>query len=117
MPSYFIPRDGDLQMYRSYIDTLPIVDSPELFGQHSNAEMASLMAENRLICDALMILQGQSSTVAEENTEERVLVLSSKILEKLPDLIDYATTAQNIKRNPLDIVLLQEVFVIVIINL
>jgi len=103
-------------MYRSYIDTLPIVDSPEIFGQHGNAEMASLMGENRLICDALMILQGQSSTVAEENIEGKVLDLSTKILKKLPDLIDYATTAKNIKRNPLDIVLLQEVFVLVIIN-
>lgn len=104
-------------MYRNYIDTLPIVDSPEIFGQHSNAEMASLMGENRIICDALMILQGQSSTVAEENSEGKVLDLSSKILKKLPELIDYATTAKNIKRNPLDIVLLQEVLYIMIINL
>jgi len=104
-------------MYRKYIDTLPIVDSPEIFGQHSNAEMASLMGENRIICDALMILQGQSSTVAEENSEGKVLDLSSKILKKLPELIDYATTAKNIKRNPLDIVLLQEVLYIMIINL
>jgi len=96
-------------MYRNYIDSLPNVDSPEIFGQHGNAEMASLMGENRLICDALMILQGQS-TVAEENTEGKVLDLSSKILKKLPDLIDYDTTAKNIKRFPLDIVLLQEVF-------
>jgi len=104
-------------MCRNYIDTLPTVDSPEIFGQHSNAEMASLMGENRIICDALMILQGQSSTVAEENLEDKVLDLSSKILKKLPELIDYETTAKNIKRNPLDIVLLQEVFYIIIINL
>ncbi|XP_025195967.1 dynein heavy chain 2, axonemal [Melanaphis sacchari] len=109
LSSYFIPRDGDLQMYRSYIDTLPIVDRPEIFGQHGNAEMASFMGENRIICDALMILQGQSSTVTEENMEGKVLDLSTKILKKLPDLIDYASTAKNIKRNPLDIVLLQEV--------
>ncbi|XP_026819508.1 dynein heavy chain 2, axonemal-like [Rhopalosiphum maidis] len=108
LSNYFIPRDGNLQMYRNYIDSLPNVDSPEIFGQHGNAEMASLMGENRIICDALMILQGQS-TVAEENTEGKVLDLSSKILKKLPDLIDYDTTAKNIKRFPLDIVLLQEI--------
>lgn len=115
MSTYYIPRDGDLQMYRNYIESLPIVDSPEIFGQHSNAEMASLMAENRIICDALMILQGQS-TVAEENTEGKVLDLSTEILKKLPDMIDYETTAKNIKRNPLDIVLLQEVFFIITIH-
>jgi len=87
------------------------VDSPEAFGQHSNAEMASLMGVNRMVCETLMVLQGQSSTVAEENIEDKVLDLSIKILRKIPDEIDYETTAKNIgtKKNPLDVVLLQEV--------
>lgn len=112
--NYYIPRDGDLVSYRDYIDTLPIVDIPEAFGQHSNAEMASLMGVNRTVCETLMVLLGTSSTAAEENKEEKVLALSSKILEKIPDQIDYETTVKNIgaKRNPLDVVLLQEVFCI-----
>lgn len=112
--NYYIPRDGDLVSYRDYIDTLPIVDIPEAFGQHSNAEMASLMGVNRTVCETLMVLLGTSSTAAEENKEEKVLALSSKILEKIPDQIDYETTAKNIgaKRNPLDVILLQEVFCI-----
>lgn len=111
MLNYYIPRDGDLVSYKDYIDTLPIVDVPEAFGQHSNAEMASLMGVNRTVCETLMILQGNSSVTAVENKEEKVLALSSKILEKIPDLIDYEITAKNIgaKRNPLDVILLQEV--------
>lgn len=110
--SYYIPRDDDLQYYRDFIDTLPFVDSPEAFGQHFNAEMASLMEVNRTVCETLLIFQGQSSSVDEDNKEENVLNLSSKILSQLPELIDYDATAKNIgiKRNPLDVVLLQEVF-------
>lgn len=109
--NYYIPRSGDLQSYKDFIKQLPIVDSPEAFGQHSNAEMASLMGVNRMVCETLMVLQGQSSTVAEENIEDKVLDLSIKILRKIPDEIDYETTAKNIgtKKNPLDVVLLQEV--------
>lgn len=111
MLSYYIPRDGDLSLYKNYIESLPIVDSPEAFGQHSNAEMASLMGFNRIVCDTLMVLQGQSSIV-EENKEEKVLVLSSEILKKIPDQIDYDTIVKTIgiKRSPMEVVLLQEVF-------
>lgn len=35
--SYLIPRDGDLESYRTYIDTLPHDDDPEVFGLHPNA--------------------------------------------------------------------------------
>lgn len=109
--SYYIPRDGDLSSYREYIESLPIVDSPEAFGQHSNAEMASLMGFNRIVCDTLMVLQGQS-TIAEENKEDQVLALSSEILKKIPDQIDYDNTVKNIgiNRSPMEVVLLQEVF-------
>jgi len=100
-------------MYRDFIESLPTVDNPEAFGQNSNAEMASLMEVNRKICETLMVIHVQSSTVSEESKEKKVLYLSSKILKKLPDQIDYITSANNvgIKRNPLDVVLLQEVFI------
>lgn len=115
--SYYIPRESELYRFKDYIESLPLVDSPEAFGQNSNAEMASLMGMNRFLCDTLIVLQGQSSTVAEENKEDSVLHLSSKILQKLPDLIDYTATVKNIgvKKNPLDVVLLQEVFFIITI--
>ncbi|XP_050431508.1 dynein axonemal heavy chain 2 [Adelges cooleyi] len=108
---YYIPRDGDVQSYRDYISTLPVVDSPQAFGQHPNSDMASLMGENRIFCETLMALQGPSSGGGEEYKEEKVLNLLSKILHKIPEIIDYDTTVKNIgtKRNPLDVVLLQEI--------
>jgi dynein heavy chain len=37
--TYFAPADTNIEGYRNYISTLPLVDSPEVFGLHSNANI------------------------------------------------------------------------------
>lgn len=37
---YYAPDYPTLQEYRDYIETLPIVDEPEIFGMHENANIA-----------------------------------------------------------------------------
>lgn len=36
---YFIPPVGNIQSYSEYIDRLPIIDEPEVFGMHENANI------------------------------------------------------------------------------
>lgn len=36
---YFAPTNGPLDVYRNYIDTLPLIDNPEVFGLHENANI------------------------------------------------------------------------------
>lgn len=72
LPTYYIPRDGSLQSYIDYIVVLPNVDKPETFGQHSNADITSLMSETRMLCETLMSLQVQASASADESKEEKV---------------------------------------------
>ena len=37
---YFCPPFGNAQSYRDYIETLPIFDTPTVFGLHSNANIS-----------------------------------------------------------------------------
>lgn len=37
--TYFVPEVGTLQTYKNYISGLPIIDSPEVFGLHENANI------------------------------------------------------------------------------
>lgn len=37
---YFCPRAEKLEVYREYIETLPVIEDPEVFGMHENANIA-----------------------------------------------------------------------------
>lgn len=37
--TYYAPADGKIDIYRNYIDSLPLNDSPEAFGLHDNANI------------------------------------------------------------------------------
>lgn len=37
---YYCPPFGDMQSYKNYIDSLPMVEPPEVFGLHENADIS-----------------------------------------------------------------------------
>ena len=37
--NYYAPSIGTIESYREYIDSLPLVDEPEVFGLHENANI------------------------------------------------------------------------------
>lgn len=37
---YYCPAYSTLQEYREFIDNLPIIEEPEIFGMHENANIA-----------------------------------------------------------------------------
>ena len=113
MPTYYVPKDGPLQSYKDFVNMMPNVDHPEAFGQHPNGDIASQIKETRTLFDTLLSLQPQvtSAGKAKKSTEEEVMELSSKVLESLPEKIDYEGTLKIFSEDnsPLKIVLLQEV--------
>ncbi len=115
MPTYYIPKDGHLQGYREFVNMLPNTDHPEAFGQHPNGDIASQIKETRMLFDTLLSLQpqvtGSSKSSNKKSTEEEVLELANKVLETLPEKIDYEGTMKIFfeDNSPLKIVLLQEI--------
>ncbi|KAK1890151.1 Dynein heavy chain 2 axonemal, partial [Dissostichus eleginoides] len=113
LTSYYIPRDGAQASYKEYISMLPPTEHPEVFGQHSNADIASQIAETRTLFDTLLSLQPQvtSSSAAGPSREDKVLELLADVRGKIPAMIDYEGTRSLLQDNPtpLNVVLLQEI--------
>lgn len=111
LSSYYIPRDGNLQHYRDFINLLPNTDHPEAFGQHPNADISSLISETSVLFGTLVALQVQESASGGQTKEEKVSQLAGDILSKIPEPIDYENTSKLIGpiKKPLDVVLLQEI--------
>ncbi|XP_014276767.1 dynein axonemal heavy chain 2 isoform X2 [Halyomorpha halys] len=110
--TYYIPADGELSVYKEYINSLPPVDNPIAFGQHPNADIMSLIIESKAMCETLLSLQGSDAAGgAGRNIEDEVMGLASDILQKIPHPIDYESTekAMGYYKKPLDVVLLQEI--------
>lgn len=38
--TYSAPESDELKEYKTYIESLPIIDDPEVFGMHENANLA-----------------------------------------------------------------------------
>lgn len=110
LDNYYIPHDGDIQSYLDQIQQLPNFDKPEVFGQHANADIASLIGETRLLFETLISMQVQTSAVVGESIESKVLRLAHDIEHATPEQLKYEQTAKlvGLNRTPLDVVLLQE---------
>ncbi|XP_023298158.2 dynein axonemal heavy chain 2 [Lucilia cuprina] len=110
LANYFIPPEGDLQSYHDHIQQFPNFDKPEAFGQHSNADIASLIGETRLLFATLISMQVQTSTSEGESKESKVLRLAQDIAQSTPKELNYEQTAKlvGLNRSPLEVVLLQE---------
>lgn len=80
LPTYYIPRDGPQTVYQEYINLLPAVEHPEMFGQHPNADIASQISETRTLFDTLLSLQPQVTSTAATgpSREDKVCLCISK---------------------------------------
>uniref|UniRef100_A0A8B9MD76 Dynein axonemal heavy chain 1 n=1 Tax=Accipiter nisus TaxID=211598 RepID=A0A8B9MD76_9AVES len=76
--------------YLQYIKSLPLNDSPELFGLHNNANITFAQNETFALLGAITQLQPKTFTLGGRSREEVGLVeeTSKDILAKLPALIN-----------------------------
>jgi hypothetical protein len=57
LPHYYIPDNGPLQSFKDYIQTLPVSDRPEAFGQHANADISYMITDSNIMLDSILMLQ------------------------------------------------------------
>lgn len=114
---YYAPDYPTLPEYRDYIETLPIVDEPEIFGMHENANIAFQAQETgHLVTTILDIQPRQASGGTGKSNDDIVYELAESILGKLMDKLDIEQANQEMfepdskgRLNSLTTVLTQEV--------
>ncbi|KAF3703904.1 Dynein heavy chain 5, axonemal Axonemal beta dynein heavy chain 5 Ciliary dynein heavy chain 5 [Channa argus] len=112
---YTIPsKSKTVQDILQHIEALPLVDSPEVFGLHSNADITyQTNLANETLSTIINIQPKDSGGGAGETREASVQRLASEMLEKLPpDYVPHEVKSQLQKMGPLqpmNIFLRQEV--------
>lgn len=99
---YYVPSEvATLAGFKKHCMDLPITDPPEAFGQHSNADISSQIANSNLLLENLINVNatlarsgGASSGNAKtQSVEERCLTILASLEEPskaaIPMLIDY----------------------------
>ncbi|XP_043915244.1 dynein axonemal heavy chain 6 [Protopterus annectens] len=86
---YFAPETATLQDYKEYIENLPLIDEPEIFGMHENANLAFQRQETGSLINAILEVQPRSAAHgAGKSNDEIVNELADSILSKLPDKLE-----------------------------
>ncbi|XP_069092738.1 dynein axonemal heavy chain 6 isoform X2 [Pleurodeles waltl] len=86
---YFAPEADNLQVYKEYIEHLPLTDDPEIFGMHENANLAFQRKETSTLITTILDVQPRTTTQgAGQSNDEIVQELAATILTKLSDKLE-----------------------------
>uniref|UniRef100_A0A8C2GT92 Dynein, axonemal, heavy chain 6 n=1 Tax=Cyprinus carpio TaxID=7962 RepID=A0A8C2GT92_CYPCA len=79
---YFAPNSDSLTEYKQYIEDLPLIDDPEVFGMHENA---NLRQETMTLISTILEVQPRSSAAGGGKTNDEVVhELADSILARIP---------------------------------
>lgn len=74
--------------YLDYINTLPLIAQPEVFGMHENADITKDLQETNLLLDSIMLTQSREAAAGGKSFEETLGDVAGDILERLPANFD-----------------------------
>lgn len=86
---YKVPDSGQKENYTSYIDSLPLVQTPEVFGLHANADISYYTITTKTLWRDLISLQPQGGdNQGGLRREEAISNIAVDLLAKLPKAFD-----------------------------
>nr|KAF6328674.1 dynein axonemal heavy chain 6 [Pipistrellus kuhlii] len=114
---YFAPLADTLQEFKEYIENLPLIDDPEIFGMHENANLVFQYKETSTLINTILEVQPRSSSGREgKSNDEIVQELVTSIRARVPEILDMDTASESLfikdshgRLNSLTTVLGQEV--------
>ncbi|OEH76364.1 dynein gamma flagellar outer [Cyclospora cayetanensis] len=82
---YKVPQGTDISAFRDYVNTLPYVDQPSIFGLHVNADLTFRLQESSCMLETLQGTLPKSSSVEDgKSREESVREKCLELLDKIP---------------------------------
>ncbi len=112
---YKVPSGSDVESYRKYVESLPLIDNPEIFGLHGNADLVFRTAQTQQVLSTILDIQPKEGGGSGGQTREEMVLLQVEDLQaKLPpdyreDETRAAVKALGGMGKPLNICLQQEV--------
>ncbi|KAK9508782.1 hypothetical protein O3M35_006257 [Rhynocoris fuscipes] len=87
---YYIPDKTDYTGVQQYIQTLPFIPQPEVFGLHENADITKNNKETNELLGSILKTQGAVLTTGGGGAESEDMIsdLSADILNKIPGEFD-----------------------------
>ena len=85
---YYAPSFGPLESYREYVDTLPLAETPELFGLHSNANITFQRQQSISIVETILSVQPRVAVAAGgKSPDELVMEAAMQLKSELPKVL------------------------------
>ena len=90
LDTYYAPPDGSLDECLDYIASMPLEESPEVFGLHTNANISYDTDLVKSFIDTILLMQPRvSGSKAAVTPEQIVNNMVLEYMEMLPDLLDW----------------------------
>jgi hypothetical protein len=73
-----------MQTHKEYLQTLPVVDRPEAFGQHPNADISFQINDTRVVLESIVSLQPRASSGSGGvRREDVVMAIATDLLSQV----------------------------------
>ncbi|OQR81950.1 dynein heavy chain, partial [Thraustotheca clavata] len=108
---YRLPAEGPLENYLAMVETLPLTNSPAVFGLHPNAEIGYYTNMTKSVWRDLISLQPRSAgSGGGVSREDYITLIATDIETKVPDTVDVPLIRKRLggTPTPTQVVLLQE---------
>ncbi|XP_038615472.1 dynein heavy chain 6, axonemal [Tachyglossus aculeatus] len=114
---YFSPVADGIQEFKDYVENLPLIDDPEIFGMHENANLVFQHKETSTLINTILDVQPRSTTSGGgKSNDEIVQELVASVLSKVPEKLEMEGASETLfvkdeigRLNSLTTVLGQEV--------
>jgi dynein heavy chain len=92
---YCAPPEGDKQSYSDFISSFPLIDRPEIFGLHQNADITFQTKESTEMLDTIISLQPRSGGGGGGKTSDEVVAeVADDLVARLPNALNIKDAAE-----------------------